>query len=201
MPAHKSGSDDVANFVVINDTDILDDRFWVRVENFFGQPLATPFAGNGSFIVNIAEQLGGSDALIGLRSRGESLRPFEVVDAIRRTADAQYRQTERGLQERLEATERRLRELRQGTPVAPGERNQNQTLITPEQRAEIDRAREEIAATRRQLRSVQLELRRDIEALETRLRIANIAAVPFLVTLFAIFLAVLRQRRRAAARA
>jgi len=201
MPAHKTGSDDAANMVVINDSDVLDDRFWVRVQDFFGQPLATPFAGNGSFIVNIAEQLGGSDAMIGLRSRGESLRPFERVDAIRRTADAQYRQTERGLQERLEATERRLRELRQGTPVAPGERNQNQTLITPEQRAEIDRAREEIAATRRQLRSVQLELRRDIEALETRLRIANIAAVPLLVTLFAIFLAVLRQRRRAAARA
>lgn len=205
MPAHKSGSDDVANFVVINDTDLLDDRFWVRVENFFGQPMATPFAGNGSFIVNIAEQLGGSDALIGLRSRGESLRPFEVVDAIRRTADAQYRQTERGLQERLEATERRLRELRQGTPAAPpgapGERNQNQSLITPEQRAEIDRAREEIANTRRQLRSVQLELRRDIESLETTLRILNIAVVPLLVTGFAIGLALLRVRRRAAARA
>jgi hypothetical protein len=139
MPAHKNASDDIANLVVINDTDILDDRFWVRVENFFGQPMATPFAGNGSFIVNIAEQLGGSDALIGLRSRGESLRPFEVVDAIRRSADAQYRQTERGLQERLEATERRLRELRQGSTATAGERNQS--LITPEQRAEIDAAR------------------------------------------------------------
>ena len=199
MPAHKTASDDIANLVVINDTDILDDRFWVRVENFFGQPMATPFAGNGSFIVNIAEQLGGSDALIGLRSRGESLRPFEVVDAIRRTADAQYRQTERGLQERLEATERRLRELRQGTNAPAGERNQS--LITPEQRAEIDRAREEIANTRRQLRSVQLELRRDIEALETGLRILNIALVPLLITGLAIGLALLRARRRAAARA
>jgi ABC-type uncharacterized transport system involved in gliding motility auxiliary subunit len=199
MPAHKTASDDIANLVVINDTDLLDDRFWVRVENFFGQPMATPFAGNGSFIVNIAEQLGGSDALIGLRSRGESLRPFEVVDAIRRTADAQYRQTERGLQERLEATERRLRELRQGTNAPAGERNQS--LITPEQRAEIDRAREEIANTRRQLRSVQLELRRDIEALETGLRILNIALVPLLITGLAIGLALLRARRRAAARA
>lgn len=195
LPPHKTGSDDVANMVVINDTDILDDRFWVRVQDFFGQQVATPFAGNGSLIVNIAEQLGGSDALIGLRSRGESLRPFEVVDAIRRQADAQYRQTERGLQERLEATERRLRELRQGS----GERNQS--LITPEQRTEIDRAREEITGTRRQLRSVQLELRRDIEALETRLRIINIAAVPLLVTFFAIGLGLLRARRRAAARA
>ncbi|MBC7434020.1 MAG: Gldg family protein [Rubritepida sp.] len=201
MPPHKTGSDDVANLVVINDTDLLDDRFWVRVQDFFGQQVATPFAGNGSFVVNIAEQLGGSDALIGLRSRGESLRPFEAVEAIRRQADAQYRQTELGLRERLEATERRLRELRQGAPAGGAGGERNQSLITPEQRAEIDRAREEITATRRQLRSVQLELRRDIEALESRLRVFNIAAVPLLVTLFAIGLALLRSRRRAAARA
>ena len=42
-------------------------------------------------------------------------------------------------------------------------------MITPEQRAEIDAAREEIIGTRRQLRAVQLELRRDIERLETTL--------------------------------
>ncbi|MCX7373627.1 MAG: Gldg family protein [Alphaproteobacteria bacterium] len=201
FPAHRSATEAPASFVVIADTDVLEDRFWVRVQDFFGQQVAQPFAGNGSMIVNIADNLAGSDAMISLRSRGESQRPFERVDAIRRTADAQYRQTERGLQERLQGTERRLRELRQGTPVQPGERNQNQVMITPEQRAEIDRAREEIAATRRQLRAVQLELRRDIESLETTLRILNIVVVPLLVTLLAIGLAVLRLRRRRAARA
>lgn len=201
FPAHRAATEAPANFVVINDTDILDDRFWVQVRDFFGQQVAQPFAGNGSFIVNLADTLTGSDALIGLRSRGESIRPFEAVEAIRRVADAQYRQTERGLQERLEATERRLRELRQGPAGTPGERNRSQVVITPEQRAEIDRAREEIASTRRQLRTVQLELRRDIDGLETRLRILNIAAVPALITLLAIGLAVVRARRRAAARA
>lgn len=201
FPAHRAATEAPANFVVINDTDMLDDRFWVQVRDFFGQQVAQPFAGNGSFIVNLADTLTGSDALIGLRSRGESIRPFEAVEAIRRVADAQYRQTERGLQERLEATERRLRELRQGPAGTPGERNRSQVVITPEQRAEIDRAREEIASTRRQLRTVQLELRRDIDGLETRLRILNIAAVPALITLLAIGLAVVRARRRAAARA
>lgn len=201
FPAHRAATEAPANFVVINDTDMLDDRFWVQVRDFFGQQVAQPFAGNGSFIVNLADTLTGSDALIGLRSRGESIRPFEAVEAIRRVADAQYRQTERGLQERLEATERRLRELRQGPAGSPGERNRSQVVITPEQRAEIDRAREEIASTRRQLRTVQLELRRDIDGLETRLRILNIAAVPALITLLAIGLAVVRARRRAAARA
>jgi ABC-type uncharacterized transport system involved in gliding motility auxiliary subunit len=48
---------------------------------------------------------------------------------------------------------------------------------------------------------VQLELRRDIERLETWLRVINIAAVPLLLTVFALVLGVMRARRRAAARA
>jgi ABC-type uncharacterized transport system involved in gliding motility auxiliary subunit len=175
----------------------------VRVQDFFGQQVATPLSNNGAMVANLADTLAGSDALITLRSRGESLRPFELVENIRRNADAQYRQTERQLQQRLEDTEKRLRELRQGQPTPstqPGERNQSQTVITPEQRAEIDKARGEIVATRRQLRAVQLELRRDIEGLETWLRVVNIALVPALLTAFAIGLALMRARRRAAAR-
>ncbi|RKK04919.1 ABC transporter [Pseudoroseomonas wenyumeiae] len=201
FPAHRARSDGPANLVVANDSDLLEDRFWVRTQDFFGQQVATPFSDNGALISNLADTLAGGDALIGLRSRGESLRPFGVVDDIRRNAEARYRQTEQTLTQRLEATERRLRELRQGTP-GTGDRNQAQNaVITPEQRAEIDRARAEIVSTRSQLRNVQLELRRDIERLETTLRILNIALVPALLTLFAIGLALVRLRRRSAARA
>jgi ABC-type uncharacterized transport system involved in gliding motility auxiliary subunit len=201
FPAHRARSDGPANLIVANDSDLLEDRFWVRTQDFFGQQVATPFSDNGTLVSNLADTLAGGDALIGLRSRGESLRPFGVVDNIRRNAEARYRQTEQTLTQRLEATERRLRELRQGTP-GTGERNQAQNaVITPEQRAEIDRARAEIVATRGQLRSVQLELRRDIERLESTLRVLNIALVPALLTLFAIALAFVRLRRRSAARA
>ncbi|MDB5413748.1 MAG: transporter [Rubritepida sp.] len=201
FPAHLARSEGPANIVVANDTDILEDRFWVRVQDFFGQQVATPFSGNGSFMVNLMDTLAGSDAMISLRSRGEGQRPFELVENIRRQADAQFRQSEQQLTERLAATERRLRELRQGPAAQPGERNAAQTVITPEQRVEIDRAREEIANTRRQLRAVQLDLRRDIESLELWLRVFNIALVPVLLTVFAVFLGILRNRRRAAARA
>ncbi len=194
LPPHLPRSDGPANLVVVNDTDLLDDRFWVRVQDFLGQPVATPFAGNGGFVVNVAETLAGSDAMISLRSRGESQRPFERVEDIRRRADAEYRATERQLAERLERTERRLRELRQGQAGAAG------AVITPEQRAEIDRAREEILAVRSQLRAVQLELRREIEGLEASLRALNIAAVPALLVLAALGIGAARARRRAAAR-
>ncbi|MGG5808474.1 GldG family protein [Falsiroseomonas sp. CW058] len=201
FPAHRARSEGPANLVVANDADILEDRFWVRVQDFFGQQVTTPLSDNGAFLINLADSMAGGEALVSLRSRGESLRPFEMVEAIRRDAEAQYRQTERGLQERLEATERRLRELRQGPGGTGGDRAPANAVITPEQRAEIDRAREEIRRTRGELRQVQLELRRDIEGLETRLRVLNIALVPLLLTFFAIGLGWVRARRRAEARA
>ncbi|NKC30146.1 GldG family protein [Falsiroseomonas selenitidurans] len=198
FPAHRARTEGPANLVVGNDSDILEDRFWVRTQDFFGQQVATPISDNGAFLINLADSMAGGEALVSLRSRGESLRPFALVEDIRRDAEAQFRQTERGLTERLEATERRLRELRQGGGQGGAAAN---TVITPEQRAEIDAARAEIVRTRGQLRQVQLELRRDIERLETWLRIANIAAVPLLLTVFAIGLGVFRARRRAGARA
>jgi len=38
FPAHKAQTDTPANLVVVADSDILADRFWVRVADFFGQP-------------------------------------------------------------------------------------------------------------------------------------------------------------------
>ncbi|MCK8782913.1 Gldg family protein [Roseomonas sp. NAR14] len=209
LPAHRADSGTPANLVVFNDTDVLEDRFWVRVQDFFGQQVATPFSDNGSLVANLLDTLAGGDALISLRSRGEAARPFTLVDEMRGEAEARYRQTERALTQRLQQTERRLRELRQGMPQAqgqaqgqgqgqPGERAQ--AVITPEQRAEIDRARDEILRTRQELRGVQRDLRQDIERLESTLRLLNVALVPALVACFAVGLAVWRSRRRAAAR-
>ncbi|MFL1460823.1 Gldg family protein [Roseococcus sp. DSY-14] len=192
LPPHLARSQGPATLVLIHDTDLLDDRFWVQQRE--GAATATPFGGNGAFILNLADALAGSDAMISLRSRGEALRPFALVESIRRRADAQFRASEQALTERLQATEARLRELRQGS----GARNADQVVLTPEQRAEVERARAQIAATRQELRAVQLELRRDIEALERTLRWVNIALVPALLALAALGVALWRRRQRAA---
>jgi ABC-type uncharacterized transport system involved in gliding motility auxiliary subunit len=51
------------------------------------------------------------------------------------------------------------------------------------------------------LRNVQFDLRRDISTLENNLRLFNIVMVPALLTLLAIVLGIVRNRRRAGARA
>lgn len=197
FPAYIAQTAKPANLVVIGDSDILADRFWVRVQDFFGQQQMAPFSDNGPFVANLVGTLSGSDALIGLRARGTSQAPFEVVDNMQRQAEARFRQTEQALQTHLDAVQKQLAELRTGRG---GDSAEQQAVITPEQRKSIDALRQDVAATRAKLRAVQLDLRRDISRLETELKIADIVAVPGLLTLAAIGLGLLRRRRRAQAR-
>jgi ABC-type uncharacterized transport system involved in gliding motility auxiliary subunit len=195
MPAYKAQTDGPANLVVIADTDILADRFWVRVEDFFGQQQATPFSDNGAAVSNLVGTLAGGDALIGLRGRGASLRPFDVVDTMQRHAEAQYRKTEQALQSHLDDTQKKLSDLRAGRG------DQAKPVWTAEQRAAIDDLQRDIVRTRGKLRGVQLELRREIDSLEAWLRVIDIVLVPVLLAILAIGLGIARNRRRARARA
>ncbi len=198
FPAHIAATEQPANLVVVGDTDILADRYWVRVQDFFGQQQAAPFSDNGPFVANLVGTLAGGDALIGLRSRGTSQRPFDVVDNMQKSAEAQFRQTQQTLQAHLDDVQKQLTQLRTGR----GEAGANaQAVITPEQRQSIDDLRRDIAATRNKLRLVQLDLRRDISRLETTLRLADILLVPAVLTLLALLLGIARRRRRARARA
>ncbi len=201
FPAHKAQTDGPANMVVVADADLLADRFWVRIQEFFGQQTMTPFADNGPFVANLIGTLSGGDALIGLRSRGDTNRPFLLVAEMQSDAEARFRQTEQSLQKHLEEVEKKLRTLRSGSGGGEGgERAKAEAVITPEQRAAIDDARNDIVQTRQKLRVVQLELNRDISALETALRIFNIVMVPAVLTVLAIGLALVQRSRRARAR-
>ena len=201
FPDYKAQTDGAANLVVVSDSDILADRFWVRTSDFFGQQTAMPFSDNGPFVANLIGTLAGGDALIGLRSRGDTNHPFILVNAMQSDAEAKFRQTEQSLQKHLDDTEKQLRTLRQGPGGEGNEQTNAQAVITPEQRAAIDAARTDIVDTRQQLRAVQYDLNRDISRLETWLRVFNIVLVPALLAIVAITLGIVRRRRRARARA
>ena len=133
----------------MGDVDILSDRLWVQQQNFLGQTLATAFANNGDFLINALDNLSGSADLIGIRARGTYSRPFTRVQALRRQADAQFRQTEQRLQAELTETENRLGELQDART------DQGSLLMSDEQQAEIQRFLDEQVRIRQELRAVQ----------------------------------------------
>jgi len=184
----KSSKDGI-NVIVTADTDLLADRFWVRIERFLGMQVPNPFANNADFLINAIDNLGGNDDLISLRSRGEYARPFEVVENIKREAESRFRDREQALRAKLEETENKLRELQKGQGT------EGEAILTAEQRKEIELFRSEQLKTRKELRAVQHELGRNIEQLGNTLKLLNIGLIPLLLALIAIAVGALRKRR------
>lgn len=182
------------NVILIADSDILDDKFWVDMRSVQGQRVAVPNAANGTLVENAIDNLLGSDALLSLRGRTIPDRRFEVVDEIKRKADQRYLAAQDQLRQKLTETEQRLATLEQ----QGGADTDDNYTVTPEQRQAIASARAEITQTRAKLRAVQLELRKDIDALYAWLRILNIAVAPIIVALAGVVMFVLRRRRRLA---
>jgi ABC-type uncharacterized transport system involved in gliding motility auxiliary subunit len=174
--------------VLVGDTDLLYDQFAVRIQNFFGQRLATPFNGNLNFLQNVVEQMMGDSNLIAVRSRAVQSRPFTRVKEIQAQAEEQYRTRIGQLTKDLEDAQQKLGELEQN-------KDKNQRFIlSPEQQAEIKRFHDKEAQAKRDLKQV----RKDIDSLENRLKWINIAGMPFLVTAAGISLALLKRKQTAA---
>jgi ABC-type uncharacterized transport system involved in gliding motility auxiliary subunit len=178
------------NIVVVADTDMLDDRFWMQNQDFFGQRIAVPTANNGDFVANAVEVLAGGNDLVGLRSRGTSARPFQVVDRIERDAQERYSAEERALQQKLKDTQAKLADL------TGKDQTNAPTTLSPEQTKTIEEFRGDILQTRRQLRNVQSALRSDIGRLKGVLEFLDIALIPIIVAAVAIILGIMRLKRR-----
>lgn len=177
-----------ANIIVVADSDLFDDRFWVQTQTYDNERVAAPIADNAQFILSAIDNLMGSDDLISLRARERADRPFVVVDNLRREADRHFLAEQQRLKARIAETEQRLTALQTAAGETPS--------INAQEEATAFRA--ELLASRKALRDVQRNLRRDIDALAAQVRFANVALVPIVVVFVAIGFAILRQRRRKA---
>ena len=74
-------------------------------------------------------------------------------------------------------------------------------ILSEEELQAITAFRGELLNTRRDLRTVQHDLRKDIESLEAKLKFANIGLVPLVVFVVALVLALIRHQRRKASAA
>ena len=176
-----------ANLIVVSDTDVLSNRLWVQVAQFFGQQMMTPFANNGDMVVNMIDNLAGNADLISIRSRGQFSRPFTRVDELERNAQARFLKTEEELSKQLQDTEKRLMELQMQKS------GKEAMVVSDEQVQELKKFKQEKLKIRKQLRDVQHQLNRDIEQLGSTLKLVNIFLVPVILTIIALFW---RMRRR-----
>src|ERR1043165_8376501 len=177
--------------VLVGDADMLYDQFSVQVQNFFGQKIVIPRNGNLNLAQNLVEQMAGDENLIKVRSRATLNRPFERIDKMQAQAEDAFRAKRKELEESLREAQQKLNELQ----ALKKEKGQQSMILSAEQQDEIKKFREKEARVKIELRDVKKKLKRETESLETRLKLVNIAGVPFLVTAFGLVLAFLKGQR------
>ena len=185
----KALSEGKSSVMLFADADFLADECCVRIlRTPFGQ-IAQPLNDNLPLFSNVIEQFAGREELIGLRSRGASDRPFEVVDKLEAEAMRQWQQREAEFQEELNNTIQTIANMK-SEKVGNG-----RIILSKEQQDKLAELKKTEAETRRKLKDVRKELTAGIISLGTRLKWINIALMPVLVVLFGLTRWFVRRKR------
>jgi len=179
--------------VLFGDADMLFDPFTVRrIDTPFGA-LQTSMNANLSLAQNLVEQMTGDNNLIAVRSRATLNRPFEKVQKMEAAANEKFQSEIKRLQESRDEAQRKINELQ-----AQKKDKDQRFILSPEQRAELEKLRKDEAEAGKRLRQVQKDLRKEIVSMQNRIKWINILAVPLAVTITGIVIAVVNRRKTSA---
>jgi ABC-type uncharacterized transport system involved in gliding motility auxiliary subunit len=178
--------------ILVGDSDFAYDAIAGRAQQVLAQTVFVPSNGNLNFIQSSVEQLAGDSDLIGIRSRSSGNRPFVVVNKMEAAAQQKYQSKIDELEDNLNQARQKLAALQTST------QSDQKTLFSPEQQAEIKKFQENEATVNKELKQVRKNLRQEIDSLQSTVKLVDIAAMPVIVTLVGLTLALVKRRRRAA---
>lgn len=181
-----------SSVVLVGDADMIHDQLAVtEVRGLFpGGQMIAPTNGNLLLAQGAIEQLAGDEDLIAVRSRAVRNRPFTVVKSMQAQAEQKFQTTINDLEASLQETQSRLSSLELGSGSS--------ATLSAAQLQEIAGFRAKEAAVKKELKDARRQLRAEIDALEIQIKWLNLAAVPALVAVVAITLAIWRRRKSAA---
>jgi len=179
--------------ILVGDSDMLNDQICVQVQNFMGYRMVRPMNGNLNLVESFVEQLSGDNDLISLRSRASLNRPFTRLNEMEAKAGREWEDKLKELEAKKSETEQKISQLQ-----ASKSGNEQKFILSPEQEAELANYQKAVADVNKDLKTTRKRLRQDTDSLELWTKVANIGAVPVLVALTGIVLALVKRKRTAA---
>ena len=180
--------------VLVADVDMLTDGAAVETQDVFGQKVVVPRNGNLAFAQGLVEQLAGDQNLATLRSRAAFSKPLTVLRKMEAQAQQAYLGKIKGLEDGLNQTTEKLQALQKGRTGAAGGAAAA-TVLTPEQQVEIENFRKKANETRKELKELRKNLRVDSDRLELWTKVINIGAIPLIVAILGLMLALAKRRK------
>jgi ABC-type uncharacterized transport system involved in gliding motility auxiliary subunit len=184
-----------AEVVIFSDADWVMDQFYIN-------PTDGSFVFDNLFLaLNAIDRLGGSDALISLRSRAPASRRMTQVDQMEADAREAYQLRLESAEAEQRATEERLATLQsrgQGSGFFNGDMNAE---LTPEEQSEMNRFLSRAEQLGDEVRQIRRDLRRNVDRLQAWVVGLNVWLGPLLVGLLGVFVFTRRARRARASEA
>ncbi len=187
-------SNDKGEVVLVSDTDMLNDKVCVRVQNMMGRRMVQPMNGNLNFVQSLVEQFAGDDDLISTRSRASMSRPFTRVKDMQARAGKQWEEKVKVLEAKQLETEQKIKELQMHKETG----QQADLILSPEQEKALESYQKTLVAVGKDLKQVRKNLRKDTDALEFSTKVINISTMPILVAMSGLGLALAKTKRRSA---
>ncbi|MCB1210932.1 MAG: hypothetical protein KDK97_16535, partial [Verrucomicrobiales bacterium] len=172
--------------MVFSDADMLHDFFALAQDQRTGG-----FSNaNLPLFLNSIESMAGGGDLLAVRSRAAVNRPFLKLDEMKAKVEQQYRPRVEELESRLQDT---VTKLASRAPNANGV-----ILVDPTKDKEFKELKETQVEINREIRQIKKEQTADVDRIKSMLMWLNIAAMPLLVIVVGLILAMRRQTTTAA---
>jgi ABC-type uncharacterized transport system involved in gliding motility auxiliary subunit len=185
-PLHLTGITEAAEDCVVavfSDVDFISNTMAYYQNPLFGNIV---IGDNSTLLMNTIDELGGSNELISIRSRGNFQRPFVVVDEIEAKAEAETAKEVAKLQAEIDGFDNELRTL-----ITSTDKEQQQIIGSSIAQKKKDLELKKIEA-QRQLQQVQRQKRQNIEHLGNVLRAFNMFSAPAVILVIAVVLGIRR---------
>jgi ABC-type uncharacterized transport system involved in gliding motility auxiliary subunit len=169
--------------ILVADSDLLNDQVCVQVANILGYRVVRPMNGNLNLVQSFIEQ----------RSRASLNRPFTRLREMEARAGREYENRLKELETQKQETERKISDL-QSSKTGKDQK----FILSPEQQKELENYQKTVADANRDLKKVRKDLRKDTDSLEFWTKVLNIGAMPAVVAVSGIVLAIYKRKRTAA---
>ena len=168
---------DSASIFALADTDWIYDPMSLQGSGEGGAAFLRPLNDNFAFMLNMVEFLAGDSRLLGIRSRGNLVRSFTLVEGMMRDAQQIYKDTEANFINQITKVEDSITEVLSLT----GAKSVDE--LPTNLQDQIRDLQTMLLPLRQKLRQIRRSMRQDVETLFQQATIFNIVAGPLLALL------------------
>ena len=174
--------------VAVGDTDMLYDAFWAKQNQWLDTTYVVPLLDNANFVLNILEELSGSESLAGLRGHAQLRRPFNHIEQMRKNNEREAKVKEAKILEQINQEKEKLQDVWNKRDF---EERQN---FSADELAVISGIRQNLDNLSRQLGAVRKQLNANIDYIDKWVKFVNIYLVPLLILFGWVVVALWRSR-------